>query len=87
MITVKERTTIAAISELRNKSGKILGELKQNRIILERHHKPVAVMLDYHTYEAFEEILKFSEDYVLGSTALQRDVGSKKQDFIDIDKW
>ena len=87
MITVKEKTTIVAISELRNKSEKILGGLKENRVILERRHKPVAVMLDYRNYEALEKMLEFAEDYVLGSIALQRDRKSKKQDFIDIDKW
>jgi len=87
MITVKEKTTIAAISELRNKSEQILDSLKHNRVILERHNKPVAVMLDYKRYSDLEAILDFAEEYVLGAIALQRDKESKKEDFIDIDEW
>jgi len=87
MITVREKTTIAAISELRSQTEKILASLKNNRVVLERHKKPIAVMLNYKNYEALEKVLDFAEDYVLGMVALQRDRESKKRDFIDIDKW
>jgi PHD/YefM family antitoxin component YafN of YafNO toxin-antitoxin module len=87
MMTVKEHTTIAAISELRNKSEAILHSLKENRVILERHKKPVAVMLDYKRFEAMEKMIDFSEDYILGALALERDKKSKPSDFIDIDAW
>jgi len=87
MMTVREKTTIAAISELRTQSGKILSSLKDNRVVLERHKKPVAVMLNYKSYEDWKAILTFAEDYVLGMTALQRDKRSKKRDYINIDEW
>ncbi len=87
MITVKEKTTIAAISELRNNSEEIIRALKENQVILERHKKPVAVMLDYERYEQLKVILDYAEDYILGSVALERDKSAKKSDFIDIDKW
>ncbi len=85
MITVKKKATIATISELRNKSSKILNSLKENRVILQRHKKPVAIMVDYKQYENVEEMLEFAEDYILGMTALQRDEKAKKRDFVDID--
>lgn len=87
MITVKEKATIAAISELRNKSEQILHILKENQVILERHKRPVAVMLDYEQFERFNSMLDFAEDYILGSLALQRDKSAKKSDFVDLDQW
>jgi PHD/YefM family antitoxin component YafN of YafNO toxin-antitoxin module len=87
MMTVRENTTIAAISELRNKSEAILHSLKENRVILERHKRPIAVMLDFKRFEAMEKMIDFAEDYILGSIALQRDKNSKPSDFIDIESW
>ena len=50
MITVKKETTIAGLSELRTKSEEILRELKAHSVILEKHNKPVAVMVDFHKF-------------------------------------
>ena len=87
MMTVRENTTIAAISELRSQTEAILHSLKENRVILERHKKPVAVMLNYKRFEALEAMIDFAEDYILGATALQRDKTSTKSDFVDINAW
>ena len=87
MMTVKENTTIAAISELRSQTEAILHSLKQNRVVLERHKKPIAVMLDYKRYELLEAMIDFAEDYILGCMALQREKSSKPTDFIDIESW
>lgn len=87
MITIKTSATLASISELRTKSEEILSRLKENRVILERHKKPIAVMLDYSQYEKFEAMLELAEDLVLGTIALKRDSSAKKSDFIDLDSW
>jgi PHD/YefM family antitoxin component YafN of YafNO toxin-antitoxin module len=87
MMTVKEKTTIAAISELRNKSEQILHQLKSHRVVLERHKKPVAVMLNYRAYQDFEAMVDLAEDYILGALARERDRTATKKDFIDIDEW
>ncbi len=89
MITVKDKSTIANMSELRQKekSEQILKNLKDHKVILEKHSTPVAVMLDYHQYEVLEQLLDFAEDYVLGMLAKQRDESAKKEDFVDIEKW
>ncbi|MBP9866331.1 MAG: type II toxin-antitoxin system prevent-host-death family antitoxin [Candidatus Omnitrophica bacterium] len=87
MITVKNKTTIAGISELRTKSEAILKSAKDHRVVLEKHHKPVAVLLDYKKYEDFEQMLDFAEDYILGMLALQRDQSTPKTDYVDIEKW
>jgi len=87
MITVQKKTTIAAISELRNKSEQILKNVKDHNVILERHNKPVAVMVDYSKYAFWEQMLDFAEDYILGSMALKRDKKSKLSDFVPIENW
>ena len=87
MMTVKENTTIAAISELRNKSEAILESLRDHRVVLERHKKPVAVMLNYKKYTEWETMLDFAEDYILGALALERDKSASPKDFIDLDAW
>ena len=87
MITIKNSATLAGISELRNKSEEILARLKENRVILERHGKPVAVMVDYTQYEKFEAMLELAEDIVLGSVAASRDRSARKGDFVELDKW
>lgn len=87
MITVNEKSTIAAISELRTKSEEILRSLSQNKVILQKHNKPVAVMLAYSQYQVLEKMLDLLEDYTLGALALDRDRTSRKDDFVDIDRW
>ena len=87
MITVKKETTIAGLSELRTKSEAILREWKDHVVILEKHNKPVAVMVEYQRYALDEEMLDFAEDYILGCIALKRDEAVKKKDFVGIEKW
>lgn len=87
MITIKDSATLASISELRSKSEEILGQLKTGRVILERHRKPVAVMLDYAQYEKLEALLTLAEDMGLGAIALERDRTAKKRDFVDLEQW
>lgn len=87
MITVKEDTTLVGISELRNSPERIFKEMGKRAVVIERHRKPVAVMIDYKRYERQEKLLDWAEDYILGMIALERDKGSKKSDFIDIEKW
>ena len=87
MITVKKETTIAGLSELRTKSEEILRELKGHPVILEKHSRPIAVMVDYQQYALEEEMLEYAEDYILGKLAAKRDQKAKPTDFIDIRKW
>ncbi len=87
MITVKKETTIAGLSELRTKSEAILKELKSHPVVLEKHNKPVAVMVDYRRFEQEEEMLDYAEEYILACLAEKRDKESKKTDYVDIHKW
>ncbi len=87
MFTIKHSATLASISELRTHSEQILSQLKENRVILERHKKPVAVMVDYAQYEKIEVMLELAEDLVLGTLAMERDRRSGKKDFLDLERW
>ncbi len=87
MITINEKSTIAALSELRTKSEEILKQLSKNKVILQKHNKPVAVMLSYQQYLVLEELLDRIEEYTLGMTALERDKTASKKDFVDIEEW
>jgi len=87
MITINERSSIAALSELRTKSEEILRQLSKNKVILQKHNKPVAVMLSYQQYSVLEELLDRIENYTLGMTALERDKKPSPKDFVDIEEW
>ena len=87
MITINEKSSIAALSELRTKSEEILKQLSKNKVILQKHNKPVAVMLSYQQYAVLEELLDRIEDYTLGMTALERDKKASPKDFVDIEAW
>lgn len=87
MITVKKESTIVGLSELRTKSEAILHELKSHPVILEKHNKPVAVMIGYSRYALEEKIMDLAEDYIMGCLAAERDKESHTKDFVDIEKW
>lgn len=87
MITINEKSSIAALSELRTKSEEILKQLSKNKVILQKHNKPVAVMISYQQYAVLEHLLDRIEDYTLGMTALERDKKTSQKDFVDIEEW
>jgi len=87
MITITDKSTIASLSELRTKSEEILKQLADHKVILQKHNRPVAVMLAFKQYEYLEKLLDFVEEYALGNLAKERDERSSKRDFIDIEKW
>ncbi|MCD6478256.1 MAG: type II toxin-antitoxin system Phd/YefM family antitoxin, partial [Candidatus Aenigmarchaeota archaeon] len=45
MITVKENTTLVGVSELRSGIDKILEKAREGLVIIEKRHKPAAVLL------------------------------------------
>mgnify|MGYP001588622332 CR=1 FL=1 len=87
VITINEKSTIASLSELRNKSEEILRSLADHKVILQKHNRPVAVMLSYAHYEHLEKMLDRLEEYTLGLMARQRDKKSASKDFIDNNEW
>lgn len=87
MMTITDKTTIASLSELRTKSEEILKQLADHKVILQKHNRPVAVMLAFKQYEYLEKLLDLVEEYALGNLAKARDERSGRKDFIDIEKW
>ena len=87
MITVSEKSTIASLSELKTKSEEIIKQLADHRVILQKHNKPVAVMLGYKQYALFEKLLEMVEDYTLGKIALERDQKAADSDFLPLEEW
>jgi len=87
MITVKNKTSIASISELRSKSKLVLKSMKDHPVILQRHNKPLAVLMDYKSFETLEVMLDYAEDYILGRLAAKREQESRPEDYVDINEW
>ena len=86
MITLKEDTTLVGISELRTNMDKILIETRKHKVLIERRHKPVAVLMDMEKYSQMEETLELLEDFALGYLAKERASKSKPSDYLDIEE-
>lgn len=86
MITVKEETTLVGISELRTKAEEILRQMAKTTVVIERRHKPVAVMLPIEKYEDMEALLDWLEEQGLAALARKRERGSARKDYIPLDE-
>lgn len=84
MFTVKEDTTLVGISELRTKFDKVLEMLAKYKVVLERRHKPLAVIVPIEKYNHMEELMELIEDIGLGHLAKERDLKSRPSDYVDI---
>jgi len=84
MFTVKENTTLVGVSELRSGIDKILEKTNDGLVIIEKRHKPQAVLMSNKQYEDIQNILDLSEDLILGSIAHERYSNSNEEDYIDI---
>ena len=80
MYTVKENTTLVGVSELRQGIEKILGKARNGLVIIEKRHKPQAVLMSNEEYEHLINILDLAEDLVLGFIASDRFKNSKESD-------
>ena len=85
MLTVKENTTLVGISELRAGIDKILEKARKGLVIIEKRHKPQAVLMSTEEYEHLTSILDMAEDLVLGFIAADRFKNSKETDYLDIE--
>lgn len=86
MKIVKEQTTFAAVSELRTNLDAILRQMHDTCVILEKHNKPVAVMLDPEKYEEMEQTLESASDILLAFEARQRELAAKNIKYIPLDE-
>ncbi|MFQ5779588.1 MAG: type II toxin-antitoxin system Phd/YefM family antitoxin [Nitrospiria bacterium] len=85
MITIKENTTLVGVSELRSGIEKILEKTREGVVIIEKRHKPAAVLMSNEEYEHIQNLLEVAEDIVLGSLADERYKGSDAKDYVDIE--
>ena len=85
MITIKENTTLVGVSELRAGIEKILEKARKGLVIIEKRHKPQAVLMSNEEYEHMQNVLEMAEDLVLGFIAQERFKNSKDSDYIDIE--
>ena len=84
MLTIKENTTLVGVSELRKGIEKILEKARKGLVVIEKRHKPAAVLMSSEEYEHIQNVLDTAEDLVLGFIAHERFKGSKEKDYIDI---
>lgn len=84
MFTVKENTTLVGVSELRSGIDKILEKTKDGLVIIEKRHKPKAVLMSNEQYEHIQNLLELSEDLILGTIARERFISGSDEDYIDI---
>ena len=85
MLTVKENTTLVGVSELRKGIEKILEKADKGLVVIEKRHKPTAVIMSNKEYEHIQELLETAEDIVLGFIANERFKSTKEKDYIDIE--
>jgi len=63
-----------------------LEALTKYKVLLERRHKPLAVIVPIEKYNQMEELIELIEDSGLGYLAKERDLKSKSSDYIDIER-
>jgi len=86
MITIKQNTTLIGVSELRTKMEQLLKRLKAGCVVIEKRHKPVAVLVSSEEYEKNEKLMDMAEDIVLGYLAKSRLDNSQAKDYIRIEE-
>ncbi|MBU0467485.1 MAG: type II toxin-antitoxin system Phd/YefM family antitoxin [Candidatus Omnitrophica bacterium] len=86
MININKDATLVGVSELRKGIDKILEKARKGLVIIEKRHKPQAVMMSSEEFDHMQEVVDIAEDIVLGTIAKMRIEGSKDEDFIDIEE-
>lgn len=86
MITIDKKTTLVDVSDLRSGIDKILEKTRDGLVIIEKRHKPAAVLMSNEEYEHIQKMLDLAEDLVLGSIADTRYKKSRARDYIDIEE-
>ncbi|MBI5244487.1 MAG: type II toxin-antitoxin system Phd/YefM family antitoxin [Elusimicrobia bacterium] len=82
----KEDTAVAAISELRTGLDEILRQLRKTSVILERHKKPVAVMVNPARIEQMEEAFENACDIILAFEAHGREASARNGKYVSLDE-
>ena len=86
MIDIKQDTILVGVSELRKGTDKILEKARKGLVIIEKRHKPQAVIMSSEEFDHMQEVVDIAEDIVLGTIAKMRLEGSKDDDYIAIEE-
>ena len=86
MRRVKGDTTLVGVSELRTQADEILKVAQREPVIVEKRHKPMAVLVPIEQYDRTEEALDALEDYVLGLLAKEREQRSRPKDHLTLEE-
>ena len=83
MRRVEQDTTFVGISELRTQADEIIKVARKERVILEKRHKPVAVLVPIEQYDVLDAL----EDYVLGLMAKERERRSPRRGYLTLEEF
>lgn len=86
MKRVPTATTFVGISELRTQADAIIQVARKERVVLEKRHKPVAVLVPIEQYDRTEETLNFLEDHLLGLLAKEREQRSPRRNTLTLEE-
>lgn len=84
MRRIKGDATLIGVSELRTKADAIFKVAGHEPVILEKRHKPMAVLVPIAQYDRTEALLDRLEDYLLGFLAKEREHRSRRKDYLSL---
>ena len=83
---VEQETTFVGISELRTRADEILNVARRGRVVVEKRHKPMVVLVPIEQYDRTQEVLEAIEDYVLGMLAKERERHSPRKSYLSLEE-
>lgn len=86
MRRIKEDTTLVGVSEFRTHAEEIMKAAQQQPVIVEKRHKPMAVLLPIEQYERTEAVLDLLEDTILGLLAKERARHARPKDYLSLEE-
>lgn len=86
MRRIEENTTLVGISELRTRAEAILKVAQHEPVIVEKRHKPMAVLVPITEYRRTQETLERLEEYLLGLLAKERERRSKPTSYLTLEE-
>ncbi|MBI2884972.1 MAG: type II toxin-antitoxin system Phd/YefM family antitoxin [Candidatus Omnitrophica bacterium] len=86
MRQIKGDTTLVGISELRTHAEEIVKVAQRESVILEKHHRPIAVLVPIQRYERTEATLDALEEYLLGLLAKEREQRHPVKSYLSLEE-
>ncbi len=86
MRRIKADTTLIGVSELRTQADAILKVAREQPVIVEKRHKPVAVLMPVEQYNRTEQLLDALEDTILGLLAKERERRAPRKGWLTLEQ-